>query len=96
MLFRCSTYYSAILLAMAPLSHANENLEFYKNQGKELGRSLQRLELSPEELEAITSKELRNQKFEGETALQQLNNPLFHYRNRIQTRPRNTSHHRKY
>lgn len=68
MLFRRSTYYSFILLAIVHLVHAKDDLDIYLKAGKTLGKSVQRLELSERELEAITPLELHGKQFDGEKA----------------------------
>ncbi len=75
MLFGRSAHYAFVLLAMTAIA-ANENLDHYRKQGKSLGWSSQRSELSKEEQEAITPRDLRGQTFDGEQARKQLDSTM--------------------
>jgi conjugal transfer mating pair stabilization protein TraN len=77
MLFRCCTAYSLVLLIFANILQANVSLDDYVKKGKELGKTIEVNSLSPKEIDSITPKELRGQKFDGESALKQLESSAY-------------------
>jgi len=78
MLFRRSTYYSFILLAVPLLSIAGENIDKYLKEGKMLGKSIESIELSAREIELITPKELQGKQFDSESARNEILSAPYH------------------